>query len=318
MFVIFLAAFVIALILFLLTQKSSPTTTTPPKPPNNGTSSFSLSSLSNFLSSALSSTTSNKPTKKSSTFQPIPDKYKTIEQLQEGLKQSGLESSNLIIGIDYTKSNTWTGRKTFGGKCLHHISSTGLNPYQTVISIMGKTLEAFDDDKLIPAYGFGDRSTSDRNVFPFFPDGHSCYGFNEVLTRYNELTPRMDLAGPTSFAPIIREAIRITKEQKGYNILLIIADGQVTNVEENMRAIVECSKYPISIILIGVGDGPWDLMEEFDDGLPTRNFDNFQFVNFTEEMTKYGGNEVHFAMSALMEIPDQFLEIKKLNLFNNC
>jgi hypothetical protein len=30
--------------------------------------------------------------------------------VKEKLQQVGLESSNLIIGVDFTKSNEWTGR----------------------------------------------------------------------------------------------------------------------------------------------------------------------------------------------------------------
>jgi hypothetical protein len=48
----------------------------------------------------------------------------------------------------------------------------------------------------------------------------------------------------------------------------------------------------------GVGDGPWDDMIKFDDELPTRKFDNFQFVNFYKEYS--GVNpETNFALAAL-------------------
>jgi len=247
-------------------------------------------------------------------WSPNVDRFKTYEELIAGLKEVGMESSNLVIGVDFTKSNTWTGTNTFGGKSLHHISDIP-NPYELVIDIMGRTLEPFDDDHYIPAYIFGDITTTDKYVLPFFPNNKPCFGFQEVLTRYRELAQCTTFSGPTSFAPIIYETINIVKQAKSYHILLIIADGQITHEKETQDAIIKASEYPLSIIVIGVGDGPWDQMEEFDDKLPKRKFDNFQFVSFHEIMIKYDGNPNTFALHALMEIPDQYNSIKKLDLF---
>ncbi|ETV83772.1 hypothetical protein, variant, partial [Aphanomyces astaci] len=195
-------------------------------------------------------------------FRKIPDTFETYEELERALRAAGLESSNLIIGIDYTKSNTWTGQRTFNGKCLHAIDPTEQtwNPYQHVISIMGRTLELFDDDKLIPVFGFGDATTGGSACFPFLPDQQKCHTFAQVLARYNQITPGINLAGPTNFAPIIREAINICQHNRSYHILVIIADGHVNNQDETLRAIVEASAYPLSIIMVGVGDGPWVLL----------------------------------------------------------
>mmetsp|Transcript_14106 Transcript_14106/g.29226 ORF Transcript_14106/g.29226 Transcript_14106/m.29226 type:complete len:275 (+) Transcript_14106:93-917(+) len=252
-------------------------------------------------------------------FYAIADNYNTIQEVQAALRRVGLESSDLVIGIDFTKSNTWTGEKSFGGRCLHdtrRLEYNGeLNPYQQVISVVGRTLEAFDDDKLIPAYGFGDLYTKDKSCFPFFPNDAPCEGFEGVLRRYNDIVPGISLAGPTNFAPVIRKTIEIVKQERSYHILVIIADGQVTNRRDTEAAIVEASHYPISIVVVGVGDGPWELMEEFDDELPERCFDNFQFVNYNTVMRSVpqGKNaDAVFACHALMEIPEQYQLIKQL------
>jgi len=54
-------------------------------------------------------------------------------------------------------------------------------------------------------------------------------------------------------------------------------------------------------------------MEEFDDGLPERAFDNFQFVNFSKVVHDNPKNpDIAFAIAALMEIPEQFQAIRAL------
>ncbi|RHY57899.1 hypothetical protein DYB34_003397 [Aphanomyces astaci] len=229
-----------------------------------------------------------------------------LEELQQSLRHAGLESSNLVVAIDYTKSNEWSGERSFGGKCLHAIDPTGatVNPYQSVIHIMGRTLEVFDDDKLIPALGFGDSKTGSASCFSLSADGEPCHGFDEVLYRYAQVTPTLQLSGPTNFAPVIEEAIRIVERTRQYHILIIVADGQVSNEKETRDAIVAASNYPLSIVMVGVGDGPWDMMEEFDDQLPARRFDNFQFVEYNKVLRLNQRNpEVGFATAALMEIP---------------
>lgn len=265
-------------------------------------------------------------------FSYISDDYRTLEQVTNALRTAGLESSNLIVGIDFTKSNEWTGKKSFNGKCLHAMTANAHNPYEQAISIIGRTLSPFDEDNMIPCFGFGDVSTHDQSVFSFFPDNRPCEGFEEALTRYKEIVPYLRLAGPTSFAPIIESAIDIVAESGcQYHVLLIIADGQVTRSCDTesgrlspqeqctVDAIVAASEFPLSIVLVGVGDGPWDMMKEFDDNIPDRAFDNFQFVNFTEIMSKgisQEQKEAAFALAALMEIPTQYKAALTFKLVN--
>ncbi|KAL2941769.1 E3 ubiquitin-protein ligase RGLG3 [Bienertia sinuspersici] len=257
----------------------------------------------------------------------IADNFNSLNEVTEALRQAGLESSNLIVGIDFTKSNEWSGKYSFNRRSLHAIGGDP-NPYEKAISIIGRTLSPFDEDNLIPSFGFGDATTHDKYVFSFYPDHRSCYGFEEVLARYKEIVPYIKLSGPTSFAPIIYAAIDIVQSSNmQYHVLVIIADGQVTRPPDlqpgrlspqeqaTVKSIVDASYHPLSIVLVGVGDGPWDAMKKFDDNIPQRAFDNFQFVNFTKIMSENKDSskkEAAFALAALMEIPIQYRATQQL------
>ncbi|KAK7247597.1 hypothetical protein RIF29_42483 [Crotalaria pallida] len=273
---------------------------------------------SSYAESSLNTTTSYQP-KQLPTY--IADNFSSLDQVVSALREAGLESSNLILGIDFTKSNEWTGKHSFNHKSLHSIGNTP-NPYEQAISIIGRTLSSFDEDNLIPCFGFGDATTHDKNVFSFYPDHRSCHGFEEALARYREIVPQLKLSGPTSFAPVIDAAVDTVERSNGqYHVLVIIADGQVTRNPDTphgklsqqeratVNSIVAASHYPLSIILVGVGDGPWDEMQHFDDNITQRLFDNFQFVNFTKIMSENkepSKKEAAFALAALMEIPIQY------------
>ncbi len=239
----------------------------------------------------------------------------TVDDVQQELRMAGLEKCALVLGIDYTKSNEWTGKRTFGGRSMHDVAAGTLNPYQCVIQSVGETLAVFDDDGQIPVYGFGDTRTQNHSVFPLNQNAQqpTLAGFHAVLECYTAVTPAIALDGPTSFVAIIHEAL--THVTPGsFTILVIITDGAVTDEEETQAAIIEASHHALSIIAIGVGDGPWDAMEAFDNDLPERTFDNFTFVEYDRIMRQNDGNMAAFAQQALRETPAQFKEARRLGM----
>ncbi len=62
--------------------------------------------------------------------------------------------------------------------------------------------------------------------------------------------------------------------------------------------------------MVGVGDGPFDSMKDFDQGAVDRRFDNFHFIDFSVWKEKSMGlsreqQEAAFAAAALAQVPAQ-------------
>ncbi|KAI3830858.1 hypothetical protein MKX03_015563, partial [Papaver bracteatum] len=107
----------------------------------------------------------------------------------------------------------------------------------------------------------------DDHVFRFNPRDEPFHGFDEALDRYRQIVPNLRFAEPLSFAPIINKGICTAKENMAkQHVLVIVSNGPVYRSKDIERgqlspheqatldAIKHARDYPLSIILIGVGD----------------------------------------------------------------
>lgn len=255
------------------------------------------------------------------------DDIMNIDSMRSALGRAGVEACSLIVGIDFTGSNRMQGRDTFHGECLHEIGSKhGPNPYEQALGLIGQALAPFDGGPgdVVPSFVFGDAQTRHHSVRALRNDST---GMGSVLDAYREAAKRPTFSGPTSFAPLIDKAIEVVRSRgNAFHVLLIVADGQVDNQMECLSntkaAIVRAACYPLSIVMVGVGDGPWETMNDFDDELPERQFDNFQFVAFSKfqallkdaSVAHRRVIEAAFAVCALQEVPAQVAAAKALGM----
>lgn len=100
--------------------------------------------------------------------------------------------------------------------------------------------------------------------------------------------------------------------QQVYNIFLILTDGEIHDMEETKKLIVEASDLPLSIIIIGVGNEEFKMMEELDADKGVLRDSNgraasrdiVQFVKFSDYQVA-GSNGL--AEKVLQEVPEQLV-----------
>lgn len=214
---------------------------------------------------------------------------------------------------------------SFEGLDLHDLKT--LNPYERVMDLVGREVaRALDRDAQFPVLAFGDAGSVDHKAGCVHLG--DAEGFDSVRPLYRSFVadPRVRKSGPTSFAGVINYTIDRAIKTRRFHTLMIITDGQIndsvdvrdtstgrfTRQSPTMVSLIQASQYPIEVIVIGVGDGPWGSMERLDDevkdvaktmGLSYR-VDCCQFVPFTRYMRITDPDALHsFSMACLQEVP---------------
>uniref|UniRef100_A0A8C2FBY5 Copine-3 n=1 Tax=Cyprinus carpio TaxID=7962 RepID=A0A8C2FBY5_CYPCA len=233
-------------------------------------------------------------------------------------------SMSFIVGIDFTGSNG----DPRSPDSLHYLSPNGVNQYLSAIWSVGQVVQDYDTDKLFPAFGFGAQVPPDFKVsheFPlnFNPSSPYCQGVQGIVDAYRMVLPQIRLYGPTNFSPIINHVARIAAgaaqqpNAAQYFVLLIITDGEITDLDQTRQSIVNSSKLPMSIIIVGVGEADFKAMEFLDGdngvlksltGEPAAR-DIVQFVPF-KQFDK--APKEALAQSVLAEVPNQLVSYFKM------
>jgi len=228
----------------------------------------------------------------------------------------------LSIGIDFTGSN---GHPLDEGT-LHSIKDNKPSDYERAIKECGNILAYYDYDQLFPVYGFGAIiNSSDIKLASMcfnlnFENEPDIYTIDNIIKTYHDCLKKdkLTFAGPTEFAPIINKVIsKIEKKQLEYQILMILTDGVIDDLQETIDALVKGSFYPLSVIIIGIGDADFKNMEILDgDNVPLissigekRMRDLVQFVPFN----KFKNDEKKLSNEVLEEIPRQITEYYSMN-----
>ena len=202
----------------------------------------------------------------------------------------------MIVAIDFTGSNGSPKHPT----SLHYMNPTSPNQYQIAIASITQILMNYDSDKRIPSFGFGAKTNFGGVLSPVShcfvlsgnPQEVEACGVEHLMMMYKNAISNVELSGPTYFAPLIEETMKLAQncKQNGsntYQTLLILTDGEIHDMDRTIDLIVQAASLPLSIIIVGVGSANFDNMNRLDgdNGLYASNGqrcqrDLVQFVPF--------------------------------------
>ena len=118
--------------------------------------------------------------------------------------------------------------------------------------------------------------------------------------------------------PAVRKAVELSRASgaRELTICLVITSSEVEARIATEAALKDASKHPVAIVVVGVGDGPFDDMARLDDDVGSRLFDNLKFVELEKvraECERTGDALAQsLALACLSEIPKAVAACERL------
>ena len=191
-------------------------------------------------------------------------------------------------------------------------------------------LVSYNEDDFFHIYGFGfelkDKNVNyDPNMYPINKKvGAPSVKRNEIKKFYTEFLSSIDFGNKKTNLDLIIKNINTTIKEgienygiSEYNVLLLFANNDIIDEKEFFNDLIISSALPISIVVIGLGNGPYTKLEDLENNfLNLKNDDGnkpqrkcLKFVSFK----KNSKNFQRTVQKALIDIPNEMVEYLSIN-----
>ncbi|KAL4498328.1 hypothetical protein ABPG72_013134 [Tetrahymena utriculariae] len=234
----------------------------------------------------------------------------------------------LLTAIDFTNSNKPQTSQDSFHRNIDLNNPNDENQYSKALRQLNDIMEQFDHDNQIPLYGFG------AKLPPFYNVVSNCFALNGnyfnplingsdgVVQTYKEKFMYLQFHGPTIFSEIIRlgahyaKSESVSQKNQKYYVQLIVTDSDPNDLDTMIDELVEASAYPISYLIVGLGDNPFPKMQQELKGTgadykihskrlnKSSERNNIHFFTFNE----YCQDQLKLARECMRYLPQQFLQ----------
>ena len=213
-----------------------------------------------------------------------------------------------------------------GENNYHHIMDDNETIFEKLMKNFIDILAPYNEEPFFPIYGFGFKEKEkfkavyEPYMFPINKKIEApSINISDIKKIYNAFINAIDFGKQkTDIDLIVKKFNGIVKADiddydiNEYNILLIFTNSDISNEKEFVNDLIISSSLPISLVIVGLGKGPFTKLENVDEQFLNLKDDEgnkpqrscFKFVSFN----KYSKNFQSTAKKSLFDIPEEMVE----------